>query len=464
MEKLKKIKKIHFIGVCGYIMSAAAAMLAKIGYQVSGSDESAYPPGTEVVDRAGVKRFENYSALNLQGADLVVIGNHINQDNVEARFAFQESFPVMSLPQLIGQLFSDKQRLVVAGTHGKSTTTALIAWCLRQAGLEPSYLVGGVMKNTGQGFNLGKGDYLVIEGDEYRTSFFDNQPKFFHYRPKIAVLTNCELDHPDFFKDLAAVKKTFQQFLNFLPNDGLAVLGIDCPATAGLATNAKLTFGLTKKADYQAVGIRFEKKTQFQVKKKGRFLSEFTLSLPGEINVQNALAAITVSDYLGASLTTIKKAIASFQGVGRRFEIVGQPGGITVVDDYAHHPTKISKTLAAARSYHRQGKIYAIFEPHTYSRTKALLFEYGKAFSQADEVIIASLMPAREKGQKPIISSQDVVHAISLHHSRAIFLDSDEKIINHLAGRAQKGDLVILMSVSGMNNLAGRIFDAIQAK
>ena len=467
MEKLKNTKRIHFIGVCGYLMSAVAAMLARLGYQVSGSDDEAYPPGTEIVDQAGIKRFEKYSALHLGQVDLVVIGNQIEADNPEARKALTGGFQVVSVPQLIGQLFQDKQRLVVAGTHGKSTTTALISWCLEQAGFKPSYLIGGVMKNTGQGFRLADGDYLVIEGDEYRTSFFDPQPKFLHYQPQIAVVTNCELDHPDFFTDLPAVKKAFGEFLNLVPDHGLAVLGVDCPAVVELASKLKkpkLTYGLKSQADYQAVKIQFTATTQFQVQKKGKNLAEFQLALPGEINVQNALAAIAVADYLKIDLVALKKSLADFQGVGRRLEIVGRPKDIIVIDDYAHHPTQIRQVLAAVRSRYPQGKIYAVFEPHTFSRTKALLAGYAGAFGAAEAVVIAPLMPARESGQPATISSAEVVRTIGRHQPQVVFLDQEEKIISHLLDRIKQKDIIIIMSVGGLNGLARRVVDAIQAK
>lgn len=464
---MEKLKRVHFIGVCGYLMSAAAAMLARLGYQVSGSDDKAYPPGTEIVDQAGIKRFEKYSARHLGQVDLVVIGNQIEMDNPEARKALAGGFQVVSVPQLISQLFHDKQRLVVAGTHGKSTTAALISWCLEQAGFKPSYLIGGLMRNTGLSFQLGQGDYLVIEGDEYRTSFFDQQPKFLHYQPHIAVVTNCELDHPDFFTDLPAVKKVFEEFLNLVPGYGLAVFGVDDSAVAELASKfkkPKLTYGFNHQADYRGIKIQFGAATRFQVQKKGKNLAEFQLTLPGEINVQNALAAIAVVDYLKVDLAVLKKAVADFQGVGRRLEIVGRPKGVTVIDDYAHHPTQIRQVLAAVRRRYPQGKIYAVFEPHTYSRTKALLAGYAGAFGAAEAVVIAPLLPARESNQPAAISSEEVVRAISHYQQSVVFLDQEEKIISHLLARIKSKDIVIIMSVGGRHGLARRIVDAIQAK
>lgn len=456
---LKGVKKIHFIGICGYAMSGAAVLLKKMGYQVTGSDHSAYPPATEVIDQAKIPWHKDFNPQNLQSPDLVVIGNHVQKTNTEAQAAIKKGLSVVSLPELIAKIFSDKKRIVIAGTHGKTTTTAMISWLLETAGLKPSYLIGGMMKNTDRGFSLDGGKYFVIEGDEYRTAFFDNRPKIFHYQPDIAVLTACEFDHPDFFPDLAAVQKVFADFLDLVPSKGLIVASLDCPQVATLfkkIKKPKISFGLKKKADYQAVDIRHAKKeVKFKVRKKNQAWAEFRITLPGEINVQNALAAIAVADHLEIDLKKIQKGLASFGGVKRRFEIVSQAGGVTVIDDYAHHPTKIKKTLAAARTRYPKSKIYCVFEPHTYSRTKTLLDDYGRAFQGADQVVVAKLMPAREKDQKPTITSEQVVAAIKKNHPRAILIPTSSEIIKELVSRVKSGDVIIIMSVGGLNHLAG---------
>ncbi len=462
--ELKGIKSIHFIGICGYIMSAMAVMLKKMGYQISGSDQDAYPPGTQVIDKAKIKRFKNYSPTNLNSPDLVVIGNHIRSNNPEAQAAIKKGLEVNSLPELIGKIFADKKRIVVAGTHGKTTTTSLIAWCLETAGRDPSYLVGGIIRNTGKGFKLGKGDFFVIEGDEYRTAFFDQRPKFFHYQPEVAVLTTCELDHPDYFASFLEVKKTFLKFLNLMPQNGLVVAGVDDPNVAAIIKEIKspqITYGLTSKAKYRGVDIRLGSTVKFKAKADDEFLGEFSLLLPGKINVQNALAAIAVAHCLGIPLEKIQQGVASFQGVKRRFEIVGKPREVTVIDDYAHHPTKIGKTLSAAKTRYKQNKIYCVFEPHTYSRTKTLLAGYARAFSQADEVIIARLMPAREKGQKPTITSRRVVAAIKKYHSNVKLIPKSSAILKYLSAEVNQGDVIIIMSVGGLDNLARRLASAI---
>lgn len=463
--ELKGVKSIHFIGICGYIMSGAAVMLKKMGYKITGSDQDAYAPGTEIVDKAGIKRFKKYSPSNLDSPDLVVIGNHIRSDNPEAQTAIKKNFKIISLPELIGKIFADKKRIVIAGTHGKTTTTSLIAWCLETADLNPSYLAGGIMQNTGRGFKLGKGDFFVVEGDEYRTAFFDQRPKFFHYKPGVAVLTTCELDHPDYFDSLLEVKKVFLKFLNLVPENGLVVLGVDDPNIASILggiDKPKISYGLSREAKYRGFDIEFGTPVKFKVKTDGEFLGEFSISLPGIINVQNALAAIAALHFLGIDLEKIRKGIKSFSGVKRRFEIVGKPKGITIIDDYAHHPTKIGETLSAARTRHKKNKIYCVFEPHTYSRTKALLSGYARAFDQADEVIIAKLMPAREKGQKPIITSRKVVGAIKKYNPNVRLIPKSLEILEYLTSKVGKGDVVIIMSVGGLDNLARRLVHAIK--
>lgn len=465
---LGRIKQIHFIGICGYIMSATAVMLKKMGYEITGSDQNAYPPATETVDRAGIKRFEKHSPANFDTPDLVVIGNHISEDNLEAHEAIKRDFKIISLPELIGKIFFDKKRIVVGGSHGKTTTTSLIAWILETSGLDPSYLVGGIMRNTGRGFKLGKGNFFVIEGDEYRTAFFDQKPKFFHYKPDVAVLTTCELDHPDYFDSFSKVKDNFFNFLNLVPKDGLVVCGIDDPQVEKIfkkIKRPKVSYGLRKGTNYQAINLDFgEKATKFKVKKKNGFIDVFRISSPGKINVQNALAAIAVSDYLRIPIGKIKKGLASFRGAARRFEIVGSPKGVTIVDDYAHHPTKIKKTLEAARARYPKAKIYCVFEPHTYSRTKTLFADYIRAFGNADEVIIADLMPAREAGQKPSITSEELTTGIKKHHLNVRFIASSPKILKYLVAGVKKDDVVIVMSVGGLDGLARNLVNAIGSR
>jgi UDP-N-acetylmuramate: L-alanyl-gamma-D-glutamyl-meso-diaminopimelate ligase len=462
---LKGVKSIHFIGVCGYIMSAMAIMLKQMGYRVSGSDQDAYPPATVVIDNSGIKRFKKHSPANLGNCDLVVVGNHIREDNPESRAAFKQKLRVVSLPELIGQVFAGKKKIVVAGTHGKTTTTSFIAWVLETAGLKPSYLIGGLMRNTGRGFKLNSGDFFVIEGDEYRTAFFDRRPKFLHYQPDIAVLTTCELDHPDYFKNLSEVEERFGQFLKLTPEDGLVVAGADDPRVERIAKavkRPKIYYGLSSQADYQAFDLNLGETSSFKVREKGKFLGEFEILLPGVINVQNSLAAVGLADYLGVDREKIKKALASFKGANRRFEVLGQARGITVIDDYAHHPTKIRKTLAAARTRYQKNKIYCLFQPHTYSRTKALLADYARAFNQADEVIIAPLMPAREAGQKPTIDSAQVVKAIKAYHRNVKLLSGPREIIDYLVARLLPDDVVIVMSVGGMDGLGRRLLQSLK--
>jgi len=431
-------------------------ILKEMGYKVTGSDEDAYPPGATVIDRGKIRRFGKYSPSNLEARpDLVIIGNHVKGNNPEVREAMKRKLKIFSLPRLIGEIFARKKSIVIAGTHGKTTTTALISWILESAGLSPSYLIGGIMRNTQRGFNLGKGDFFVIEGDEYRTAFFDKKPKFFYYKPKIAVLNNCEFDHPDYFKDIAMVKNNFFRFLKLVPKKCLVVGGVDDPNVAFLfkkIKRPKISYGLNKIADYQGFDFRFGKKTmKFKVRKNGNFFGEFKTFLTGEINVKNTLAGITIADYLGIELEKIQKGVMSFRGVDRRFEVVSKAKGIIIIDDYAHHPTKIKGTLSAAKTRYRKNKIFCVFEPHTYSRTRALLSDYAQSFRGADEVIVAKLMPAREKDQKPTITSQEVVKEIGKYNKDVKFISKSSEIMVYLALKLSKGDVVIVMSVGGMS-------------
>lgn len=467
MKQLNNVNHIHFLGICGYLMSGVAITLKKQGFKITGSDQGAYPPTTHLLKEEGIDWSKHYSAHNLkEKPDLVVIGAHISANNPEAKAAIEKKFKTTSLPALIYKIFQNKKRIVIAGTHGKTTTTSLLAWILQSAKLNPSYLIGGLLKNTNRGYQSGKGKYVVIEGDEYRTAFFDQKPKILHYHPDIAILTTCELDHPDYFPNLSQVKKAFLQFLKMVSKNGLIVLGIDDPQVNSLQKEIKgpvITYGLTPKADYQAKNIVYrEGKTEFEVIKKGQSLAKFSLTLPGQINVQNALTAIAVTDQLNIPVKIIHEAVASFQGARRRFEVVGVVNDIVVIDDYAHHPTKIAKTLKAAQEKYPQARILVVFEPHTYSRTKALFENYLQALKLADEAIITPLFPAREKGQKPTVTSQDLVNELRKLHASVHYIKENQEIVKYLKKNLKKGDIVIIMSVGGLDNLARSLFNRLK--
>lgn len=457
---------VHFIGICGYLMNGVAITLKEQGYKITGSDQDAYPPTTTLLKEKGINWHPCYSPNNLkEKPDLVIIGNHISPENPEAKEAIKQKLKILSLPELIYQIFKNKKRIVVAGTHGKTTTTSMIAWILQNSGLDPSYLIGGIMKNTNKGYHTGQGKYVVIEGDEYRTAFFDPKPKILHYCPDIAVLTTCELDHPDYFKNLQQTKKAFLDFLEMIPRSGFIVLGVDDPNVFSLQRKVArkiISYGVSAQADYQAKNItHVNGQPNFEVVCKGKRLAKLSLQLPGLINIQNALAAVTVCHQLKISVAQIKKALASFPGARRRFEVIGIKNDIVIVDDYAHHPTKILATLKAAQEKYPQKRIIAVFEPHTYSRTKVLFKEYLRSLKIADKIIFAPLLPAREKGQPETVTSKDLVKELREIHPAASYLEK-EKIVEYLINDLKKGDVVVIMSVSGLDNLAKRLFNRLK--
>lgn len=455
---IKSSDHIHFIGICGYLMSGVAITLKQQGFQITGSDENAYPPTTDLLKKEGVK-VTSYSPDNLiKRPALVVIGNHVNADNVEVQAAQKQNLKITSLPALIYQLFSDKKRIVVAGTHGKTTTASLIAWILKSCDLDPSYLIGGLIRNTHQGYRSGQGEYVVIEGDEYKTAFFDTQPKIFHYHPDIAVLTTCEFDHPDYFQNLDQVKETFIRFLNQVSENGIAILNVDDANIASFQKQIKpkiATCGFSDQADYRIQKVLYQPDhTEFEINYDGKILATFSLKLPGQINVQNAAGAIAVAHQLNIPQEKIKKALSSFFGVSRRFEVIFENQDLAIIDDYAHHPTKISETIKAARLRYPQSHLWVIFEPHTYSRTRALFPDYVQSLKNADQIILSPLLPARERNKTPTIKSQDIVKELASINKKAFYFAQKKDLIQYLVNHWQRKSVILIMSVSGLDNLA----------
>ena len=350
-------QRIHLIGVCGTAMATLAALLKHRGHDVSGSDEHVYPPMSDFLAAERITVLEGYRAEHLAAApDLVVVGNAISRGNAELEAVLDRGIRYASLPETIrDQWLWDAQSIVIAGTHGKTTTTALTGWLLTAAGADPTVLIGGIARNFGDdgaSYRIGKGKAFVIEGDEYDSAYFDKTAKFLKYLPDIAVVNNIEFDHADIYRDLDEVRLAFRRLVNLVPRSGLTLLGIDSPDAAALAAHARSrvqTFGLGAGAEWRGVDIRVGAGTAFRVQRAGQDLGEFTMPLLGDHNVRNALVAIAVGVDLGLDVEQLRKGLAAFKGVKRRLEVVGEARGVTVYDDFAHHPTAVEETLKAVR-------------------------------------------------------------------------------------------------------------------
>jgi UDP-N-acetylmuramate--alanine ligase len=450
---VKQKSSIHFIGIGGIGLSAIAKILLEEGYRVSGSDLQSSPL-TANLEALGASIYKGHAAGNVGPADLVIMSSAIRPDNPEVVAAQQRDIPVIKRDQMLGRMMEGRYGIAVAGTHGKTTTTALVAWTLIQAGLDPTFIVGGVVENLDTNAQAGQGEHFVIEADEYDHTFLG-------LKPRLAVVTVIEMDHPDCFRDLDEVTDAFIKFVRLVPEDGCvvgcgdesrvrAVLGSCSRRIANPAAEWEkgkpqiVTYGLGAGVDWQAVEIQANEVggNDFVALKERQPVGTFGLRLPGLHNVKNALAAIVVADHLGLDLAGVGAALREFRGTKRRFEHKGTAGGVIVVDDYAHHPTEIQATLAAARERYPDSEIWAVFQPHTYSRTRALLTEFAQSFGEADHVIVVDIYPAREYDDLGV-SAADVVARMTHPDARHIATldDAADYLLRHLT----VGDVLITL-------------------
>jgi UDP-N-acetylmuramate: L-alanyl-gamma-D-glutamyl-meso-diaminopimelate ligase len=462
--------KIHFIGVCGTAMATLAAMLKRKGFDVAGSDQDVYPPMSDFLAAEGVTTLAGYRADHVTGdITLVVVGNAISRGNPELEEVLNRKIRYCSLPEAIREHFLWGARsIVIAGTHGKTTTTALTGWVLTDAGLDPSVLVGGIALNLGEqgsSYRLGQGRDFIIEGDEYDSAFFDKTAKFLKYLPDIAVVNNVEFDHADIYADFDAVALAFRRLVNLVPRNGLLLVGADSEgartATAAAVSRVE-TFGTSDGVDWQAHDLHASgTTTAFRVRRKGMPFGTFELPLLGAHNVRNAAAAIAIAAEVGVSAERIAQALARFAGVKRRLEVVGVAGGVTVYDDFAHHPTAVAETLAGLRAANPSARIWAVFEPRSASSCRRVFQdEFARAFEAADRVLLApvfrSKLPEAER-----LSLPDLVRALLAKGRPACAAESLDKIVATIVDEHQEGDLVVMMSNGGFGGIHRRLLDAL---
>src|SRR6267142_2312387 len=390
---LTGIRSVHFVGIGGTAMASAAVAMLEKGYAVTGSDQNVYPPMSTFLAERRVPVMSGYTEPNLaHKPDLVVIGNAISRGNPEAEIVLEKKLRYCSLPELLKEFFiRGKRSIVVAGTHGKTTTTSLLTWVFEHNGLNPSYLIGGIPNNLGQGAHFTESDWFIIEGDEYDTAFFDKRSKFVHYLPEVAIINNLEFDHADIFDNLEAIKTSFKHFIRLIPRNGLLLANGDDHNLAPLlnVTHCPVKrFGLGEGNAVQAFNIRYgPTATEFEIPS-----FKFHTNFVGELNVRNALAVVAAAKHCGLKNHQIQSAFSTFKGIKRRMEIRGMAGGVTVLDDFGHHPTAIRETLRALRIKYPQQKLWAIFEPRTNTtRRKIFQTELAASFAEADAVVISQV-------------------------------------------------------------------------
>lgn len=461
---------VHFIGIGGSGLSAIARLLLESGYTVSGSDR-ALTPFADEVRKAGATVYIGHHPRNLTDSDWVVRSSAITEDNPEVQAAKRAGIPVYKRADFLGQLMEEKTGIAIAGTHGKTTTTAMTAWVLSQLGRDPSFIVGGVMNDLGVNAHAGRSKLFVIEADEY-----DNM--FLGLKPQIAVVTSIEHDHPDFFPTLEAMYRSFERFVDLLPEDGTLIVCAEDYGAAALIPHARrnsrnvIVYGVQNDMTINnplwvmARDVKPNRRGGFDFTVISNMASKtstpvkVSLQVPGEHNVRNALAVLAIVGVLGFSRKKTAQALGEFTGTGRRFQLRGEVRGISVFDDYAHHPTEIKATLAGARARYPKRRLWAVWQPHTYSRTQTLFLDFARAFKDADEVIVTEVYAAREAKQD--FTSAEIVSAMP--HLSSRYIATLPEVTNYLLDNLKSGDVVLVLSAGDADQISTNVIKGLQER
>ena len=458
----------YLIGICGTAMASLAGLLRAKGHQVSGSDDHVYPPMSTMLAAQGIPVAAGFRPENLNPApDLVVIGNAIPRGNAEVEYVLDSRIPYTSAAAVLRDEFiRGRHSVVVAGTHGKTTTTSLMAWVLDRAGFSPSFLVGGVAENFGSSFRWTDGSTFVIEGDEYDTAYFDKGPKFMHYLPDTAILNNVEFDHADIYADFDAIKLAFRRFVNLIPGRGTLIAGFDSPSVRELAARAFCrveSFGIEEGAKWRAEAIGIQPDgMRFRVRVDGTVFGDYATPLAGNFNARNCLAVIAAAETMGADRVAVQDALLSFRSVKRRMEVRAEVDGIRIIDDFAHHPTAVRETLHALRLRYPDDRLIAIYEFCSLtSRQRIFQHDYASAFVDADIAVIADLFEPERFAEQDRLSTDELVSSIRERGTEAIFVPTADEIVWHLSPRLTRGDTVVVMSNGGFDGIHEKLVKSI---
>jgi UDP-N-acetylmuramate: L-alanyl-gamma-D-glutamyl-meso-diaminopimelate ligase len=467
------IERIHLVGVAGTGMGSFAGMLKAAGYQVTGSDESVYPPMSDMLAAWGVEVMTPYSPANIAAAnpDLIIIGNVIRRVNPEATAARESGIRQMSFPAAFGSLvLADKHSVVIAGTHGKTTTSAIMAHVLVSAGTDPSFLVGGVTLNYAGNFRNGKGPFVVVEGDEYDTAYFDKGPKFLHYRAKTAMLTSVEFDHADIYRDMGHYESAYEKFAGTLPEDGFLAVAASYPNAVAIAQRASkayvATYAAQGDADYTTENLRFTPEgARFVIREPRGRVGEFLLPMSGHHNVENAIGVYALARALGLSADQIREGFASFTGVKRRQEIRAEVGGVMVIDDFAHHPTAVRETITAIRLRYPDRRLWAIFEPRSNtSRRNIHQSEYAHAFKGA---ALATIRVPEPHDKVPLSEQLDINKVVQELNAQGITADASpdvDVLVQRVVAGARPGDVLLVMSNGAFGGFIPSVIEGLKAR
>ncbi|HEX7809308.1 MAG TPA: Mur ligase family protein [Thermoanaerobaculia bacterium] len=474
LKELPDVRRVYLIGIGGTAMASLAGMLQQRGYEVYGSDEHVYPPMSTYLERLRIPVLEGYTKEHLETLrpDLVVIGNVAASTNAEAAATVEQDLPYTSMPEAIYNLFiRGKHSIVITGTHGKTTTTSLMAWLLESAGRDPSMVVGGIPLNFNHNFKLGAGPEFVIEGDEYNTSFFDKGPKFLHYHANTLLLNNIEFDHADIYADLEAIVSAFRKAVQQTTADDVIVANAGDANVMGLRGEARgrwITFGWDSSADAYATDVEERPEgTAFTAWWEGKEWFRFQSTLSGRHNVLNALADAVIARLRGVSAEAIQKGLETFQGIKRRMEVRGVERGVTVIDDFAHHPTAIATTVAGAKKRYPNQRVWALFEPRSISSSRKEFEDgYVAAFHEADRVVIGPVFYkeryATRYGLDKMMSVETILEKLNADGIQAEHIEDFDGIAKHIAKEAGEGDVVLVMSSGAFGGVHEKILDALK--
>ena len=462
----KGIKNIYLIAICGTGMAALAGLLKKAGHSVTGSDANIYPPMSILLNDAGIKIFPGYKKENIfKDIDLVIVGNAVSKTNEEVQAVIEAGIPYTSFPAALSQFFLEgKKSLVVTGTHGKTTTTSLLSWVLESSNRKPGFMVGGWLKNFDTNYQVSQGEYFVTEGDEYDSAFFDKGPKFLHYRPDASILTSIEFDHADIFNDLEQIKQVFRDYVGLIKPDSVMLVKSDDNNIREVIKSASCnieTYGYDEAAEWRIESYRFEKGFgHFSLAFKNQHRGDFELAMIGRHNVENAAAVAGLCFNLGLTKDEINEGFRTFKGVKRRQEIVGEKKGITVIDDFAHHPTAIDLTIDAVKKAYPGQKVWAVFEPRSAtSRRKVFEDSFPNSFLKADRVIFSKLFAPEKIKEEERLDIEGVAASICELGGIADYIPQVDDIVEFITKNSKAGNVILVMSSGGFGGIHQKILE-----
>ena len=461
-----KNEHFHFIGICGTAMGSVAAALQNRGYTITGSDQNVYPPMSDFLIKNNINVSVGHDENNIpDNVDLVVVGNAMSRGNVEVESVLNRKIPYTSLPELIKRYFlQGKRNIVITGTHGKTTTSSIIAHLLNDNGLNPNLMIGGIPLDIGEGGRFTESEFFVIEGDEYDTAFFDKRSKFVHYMPEIVVVNNIEFDHADIFNNIEEIKLSFKRMLNIVPENGIVFVNGDDHDAVEVTENCRapvIKVGANDDCDFKIENLNLESfNSSFSIKE-----NSYKLPMDGEFNVRNAAMAIAVSDFLKIDQQNIIESVSKFSGIARRQELRGEEKNVKVIDDFGHHPTAIAATIGALKQRYPDSKIWAIFEPRSNtSRRNLLQSELEDSLSQADGVIISEVSNPEKVPDGELLDVETVIENLSSKGKEAFIGLSSDDIVNKLIPLTSSGDTIVVLSNGGFGGIHEKLLEALKVK